>query len=459
MLKTHERTFSLLQRVADGVVVGLSLAAAYYIRFNLMHDGEKGLGLFFLKLSPGLIALTLYFCAKLGLYRSYRFNSRSNEILSLFKANTLATLTFILFLYFIAPARVSRITLVLYFAISQVALITLRLCVRNFLRVLRKRGYNLRHVLLVGNGPQMGNYIETVKLFKDSGIRFLGWIEANLDLARKFEIPVLNDSMEEARQKFNPDTIVLGYAGKDSDKVEALLKKSYNDVVPLQVLPDLSFSFIGHEIEDFAGVPLLTMNQPKLNTIDLILKRAFDFSLSFVGLILISPLLILLALLVKLSSPGPFFFGQKRMGLDGKTFTMWKFRTMKMAAPGEDAKEWSNPNNPRKTRVGSLLRKTSLDELPQIWNVVVGDMSLVGPRPEQPFFVEKFKHEIPLYMLRHKMKAGITGWAQVNGWRGDTSLNKRIECDIYYIKNWSLWLDIKILFLTFWKGLLSKNAY
>ncbi|MEK6624246.1 MAG: undecaprenyl-phosphate glucose phosphotransferase, partial [Bdellovibrionota bacterium] len=411
------------------------------------------------KISPGLIALTLYFFAKHGLYRSYRFNSRYNEILSLFQANTLAILTFILFLYFIAPTRVSRITLLLYFVISQIALITLRLCVRNFLRVLRKRGHNLRHVLLVGNGPQMRNYIETVKLFKDSGIRFIGWIEANSDLAAIFEIHILHDSVEEARKKFNPDTIVLGFAGKDSDRVEALLKKSYNDVVPLQVLPDLSFSFIGHEIEDFAGVPLLTMNQPKLNTIDLILKRGFDFLLSFVGLLVISPLLAFLAILVKISSPGPFFFGQMRMGLDGNTFTMWKFRTMKMAKEGEDSKEWSNPNNPRKTKIGSFLRKTSLDELPQIWNVVVGDMSLVGPRPEQPFFVEKFKHQIPLYMLRHKMKAGMTGWAQVNGWRGDTSLNKRIECDIYYIKNWSLWLDIKILFLTFWKGLLNKNAY
>jgi lipopolysaccharide/colanic/teichoic acid biosynthesis glycosyltransferase len=145
------------------------------------------------------------------------------------------------------------------------------------------------------------------------------------------------------------------------------------------------------------------------------------------------------------------------MGLDGKSFTMWKFRSMRM--DGEYRPGWTVKDDPRRTAFGTFLRSTSLDELPQLWNVLIGNMSLVGPRPEQPFYVAQFKEEIPAYMLRHKMRAGITGWAQVNGWRGDTSLHKRIECDLYYIRNWSLWLDAKILFLTFWRGFINKNAY
>jgi lipopolysaccharide/colanic/teichoic acid biosynthesis glycosyltransferase len=164
---------------------------------------------------------------------------------------------------------------------------------------------------------------------------------------------------------------------------------------------------------------------------------------------------------VKLSSTGPIFFGQERIGLDGRRFKMWKFRSMKVDGHvnAENIPGWTVKDDPRKTKFGSFLRASSLDELPQLWNVFVGDMSLVGPRPEQPYYVEKFRHEIPAYMLRHKMKAGITGWAQVNGWRGDTSLHERIECDLYYIRNWSLWFDVKILFLTFWKGFINKNAY
>ena len=190
-------------------------------------------------------------------------------------------------------------------------------------------------------------------------------------------------------------------------------------------------------------------------------KRIFDVISTGLGLILISPLLLLIAIGVKISSPGPILYGQERVGLDGKRFKMWKFRSMRILTDKDknNIPGWTVKDDPRKTKLGSFLRATSLDELPQLWNVFSGEMSLVGPRPEQSYYVEKFRHEIPAYMLRHKMKAGLTGWAQINGWRGDTSLHKRIECDIYYIRNWSLWLDIKIIFLTFWKGFVNKNAY
>ena len=189
------------------------------------------------------------------------------------------------------------------------------------------------------------------------------------------------------------------------------------------------------------------------------IKRLIDIVGSIVALILFSPIMLVVAILVKKSSPGPIFFAQERIGLGNKPFKMYKFRSMGVQDPKKEAKEWTTKNDARVTPVGRIIRKTSLDELPQFWHVLKGDMSLIGPRPERPLFVEKFKEEIPRYMIKHQVRPGITGWAQVNGFRGDTSIRSRIEHDLYYIENWSLWLDIKILFLTFFKGFVNKNAY
>ena len=267
------------------------------------------------------------------------------------------------------------------------------------------------------------------------------------------------ERVEELREKVTPDSIIIAYEGADSHKSHEFIASHYNDVVPMQLLPDLSYSMVGHQIEDFGGIPLLSVNQPSFNPFELFLKRLVDFLGALIGSVLIPPLLLFVGFGVKLSSSGPLLFGQKRIGLDGEEFTMWKFRSMRLASGDIDKTEWSSQNNPRKTKFGDFIRRTSLDELPQLLNVLLGDMSLVGPRPEQPFFVDKFRHEIPGYMLKHKMKPGMTGWAQVNGWRGDTDLNKRIECDIYYIKHWSFWFDVKVLFLTLYKGFINKNAY
>lgn len=458
MFKTHETSFALLQRLSDALVTALSWLLAYYIRFNYMPGGEIGLFSFFLKLTPALIILNYYFFRKNGLYNSQRFNSRYYEIAAVIKANSLAFLAFVIVLYFFAPDRLSRITLINYFILSNLLLIFLRISVRNFLRSLRKKGYNLRHILLVGDGPQLINYIDKVHLFKDAGIHLTGWIDGEA-INKTNNIPNIRENLADYLKNHHPDAIVIGYPGKKFEVVENLLKKYHNDLHNIQVLPDLSYSFIGHEISEFAGIPLITINQPRLTNIDVVTKRIFDFTLCSIGLILISPLLLLIGILVKITSPGPMFYGQERMGLDGESFKMWKFRSMRMDAEQKSGAVWAVENDPRRTKFGTFLRTTSLDELPQLFNVIIGDMSLVGPRPERPIFVEKFRSEIPAYMLRHKMKAGITGWAQVNGWRGNTSLEKRIECDIYYIKNWSLWLDIKILVMTFFRGFVNRNAY
>lgn len=458
MLKSNHLLFNMFQRLFDALLVSACWWLSFYLRFTYF-PGQEGLWPLFLKLTPVIVILNQYQFHKNGLYASQRFNSRYFEIFTVIKANSLAILFFVISLYFFADERISRATIGLHFGISTLVLTIFRLIVRNLLRILRKRGHNLRHVLLVGDGAQLYNYIDTVFAFKDAGLKVIGWLDSPKDSNRFPEVKRLDGPLKKVQEELNPDAIVVSYAGQDQEKLENILKENYDSLADIQVLPDLTYSFIGHKIEDFAGIPLLSVNHPKLNGWETFLKRALDIFISGVGLIFISPLMFLLSLFTKLSSPGPIFYGQERIGLDGRNFMMWKFRTMKQAENNEDKNTWGSKGNPRITKLGSFLRKSSLDELPQLANVLFGNMSIVGPRPERPFFVDQFREDVPAYMLRHKMKAGITGWAQVNGWRGDTSIKKRIEFDIYYIKHWSIWFDIKIIFLTFIKGFLNKNAY
>lgn len=458
MLKESGNRISYLQRVIDGTIVLLCWLCSYVVRFSLIDGAQQGLFLDFFKVGVLLSVISIYFFDKNGLYSSQRFTSRYKEILSTLKANFLSFVALIVILYFFKIERLSRIHLTTYLTLSSFLLTSNRIIIRNLIRNLRSRGKNLRHILLIGDGENIIKYVNTVRAYKDSGINFIGWLDSG-NKSTEYKINEIIEEYSEFIKTNNPDAIVISYSGEKQSKQSAFIKENYNDVTPIQVLPDISFSLVGHTIDNFAGIPILTFNQPHISQLNLLLKRLSDLITSFIGLIIISPLMILIALAVKLSSPGPIFYAQERVGLNGRKFKMWKFRSMKIAASGEDKITWSSKEDPRKTKIGSFIRKTSIDELPQLWNVITGDMSLVGPRPERPFFVDKFKEEIPNYMLRHKMKAGITGWAQINGWRGDTDLTKRIECDIYYIRNWSLALDVKILFLTLVKGFINKNAY
>jgi Undecaprenyl-phosphate glucose phosphotransferase len=380
------------------------------------------------------------------------------EIISVLKANILSLVLLVILFYFFGSERVSRLTILIYFIVSTSLLVFFRIIFRNVLRSLRKNGHNLRHVLLVGNGAPLLQYIEIINKYKDCGVNIVGWIDSP-ESANQTSINRINKDYNDFIKSNTVDSVVISYQGSSSHQTSLFIKEHYNDVIPIKILPDLSYSMVGHSIDDFVGLPTISVNSPKISSISLAVKSFIEIFMTFLGLLIISPLLFTISILVKASSPGPIFFAQERIGLNGKKFKMWKFRSMKVADKTTQTNEWSNKDNPRKTKVGEILRKTSLDELPQLWNVMTGDMSLIGPRPEQPHFVNKFRHEIPGYMLKHKMKPGITGWAQVNGWRGDTDLGKRIECDIYYIKHWSLWFDFKIIFLTFWKGFINKNAY
>jgi Undecaprenyl-phosphate glucose phosphotransferase len=239
-----------------------------------------------------------------------------------------------------------------------------------------------------------------------------------------------------------------------------LIESTSREMVDVKVVPDLlQVIALRARLEDLDGVPVININDVPLQGLNSAIKRALDIAMSSVALVVLTIPLLIIAVLVKLTSRGPVLYRQERMGLDGKRFTIVKFRSMFDDAERETGPVWAREDDPRVTPLGRFLRKSNLDELPQLWNVLCGDMSIVGPRPERPHFVEQFKHRIPQYMLRHKVKAGLTGWAQVNGWRGNTPLEKRIEYDLYYIENWSVKLDLKILWLTVLKGFFHKHAY
>jgi exopolysaccharide biosynthesis polyprenyl glycosylphosphotransferase len=405
-----------------------------------------------------LAALTVTWNSRFGMYRSLRLGGRGESLESAIKANLSSIFSFIFLMYFLAPNRVSRATLVIYTLVSLIFFLIERSVLRKVLHWSHANG-DSRRIVMVGTGEALRDYARVTSRDRELGVTVIGWHDGP-DWAQDFsETRSIKkiESLPAMQKEADIDAYVVSYASNSSDKVDEFLKKHYDELTSIYVLPNLkSFALVGLSLEDFSGLPILSLNQPHYSTFDLALKRLIDIAGAGLGMIVLSPFLLTLAALVKFTSQGPIFFGQERMGLDGELFTMWKFRTMK---PGPAQPGWTIANDPRRTPFGTFLRRTSLDELPQLWNVFVGEMSLVGPRPEQPFFVEKFRQEIPAYMLRHKVKAGITGWAQVMGWRGDTPLKERIECDLYYIRHWSIALDFKILFLTVKNGIIHDNAY
>lgn len=450
MTRNDGRRIENFHKMTDMLIILGSWWASYYIRFssNLIPLNGEPLLLRYIKFSVLLLAISYYFLSKENLYNSKRISPIFEELYSVVRANAIAFTVFIFTAFFLSNHRISRIFIVSYLILSTLALIASKLTVRKFLKSLYTKGIRVREILLVGDSQNIMDYAEKLKLHPETGLKVSKWIKDEEEI-KSLRVEDIDD------QKYS--SIVFGVSNQNSHLVSQLLNDLNNLLVEIVVLPDLSHSFVGYKIVNMSGTTGILINEPNLSNRSVIIKRLFDIVCCGLGVIIISPLLFLIALLVKLTSKGPILYSQIRMGLDGKEFKMYKFRSMRTDSSNKET--WTVKDDPRVTSIGKFLRKTSLDEFPQLFNVLLGDMSLVGPRPERPIFVHEFKKDIPTYMLRHKMKAGITGWAQINGWRGDTSIEKRIECDLYYIKHWSIWLDIWIIFMTFWKGFINKNAY
>ena len=457
VLKFISQRIQLFQALYDFLLIGLAWMSAYLLRFLFLSGAQSGLDTLFVQLFFPLVGLTVYFLLRNKLYTQKHLSSFVSEAMQVMRANTLSLLAFIVLLYFLRDGRISRLTLVFYAALSTALLVFGRAFMRSFIRKMRRRGFLVQRVLVVGDGEQIERYLKAVRYLPGTGL-FVDAVfgsKSQVNGERTLEL----SELDLALSKEKPDIVVLAFADESSSFVSSFIERYYDSLFSIQVLPAERQALIGMTTESFGEVKVLALNQPESSTAERAAKRLVDFVCSGLGLLVLSPLFAIMGVAIRISSEGPIFFGQERIGLNGEQFKMWKFRSMRLARENESSTGWTVENDPRRTKIGTFLRRTSIDELPQLWNVFVGQMSLVGPRPEQPFYVEKFRKEIPAYMLRHKMRAGITGWAQVNGWRGDTSLVKRIECDLYYIRNWSFWFDLKILVMTFIKGFVNKNAY
>jgi len=399
-----------------------------------------------------------------GLYRPRRISSKFAEIMDIAKGTTIAILILVSLTFFVRKYEFSRLTFVYFGIICVIALCVERILFRELLRLIRKRGYNLRHALIVGTGSLGQDVTDRVHSHPELGIKIRGFLcEDSSQIGNELEGFKVLDTFENVRDVVmnqNIDMVLITLPLSAHERLKRILDDIGDEMVSIMLIPDLiELATLRGGIGEFEGMPIISLRDTPLYGWNVVVKRVTDIVLSITILLTVSPLMIAISFLVKATSIGPVFYRQERMGLDGKIFSMLKFRTMETQAEKETGPVWAAKGDSRKTIIGSFLRKTSMDELPQFFNVLKGDMSIVGPRPEREFFIKQFRSKIPKYMLRHKMKAGITGWAQISGWRGNTSLEKRIEYDLYYIENWSIRFDLEIMWLTIWRGLVNKHAY
>ena len=472
MIKDNQQHFNRLQVVMDAVVMIVSYAFAWWLKFSSgFVDKEIGVLSFEFYMRALILIVPLYILLyyAFNLYTPKRVQGRRLEFSNIVLANTVGLLIlmagfFLALSYSEQLKNFSRSMFIYFFMINIVLEEIERLMIRAFLRSIRKNGYNQKHILLVGYSKAAEQYIDRIKQNPQWGYNIRGILDDNIARGTMYKgVKVIgsvgNLSYILPENKLDEIAITLGL--EEYYKLEKIVAECEKSGVHTKFIPDYGNIIPTRPYtEDLLGLPVINIRYvPLSNTFNALIKRLTDIIGSIICIIIFSPIMLTSAVLVKMNSKGPLIFKQERVGLHNKPFQMYKFRTMYVQTEEEEKKGWTQKNDPRVTSVGRFLRKTSLDEFPQLFNVLKGDMSLVGPRPERPQYVEKFREEIPRYMIKHQVRPGMTGWAQVNGYRGDTSIRKRIEHDLYYIENWTLGLDIKILFLTVFKGFINKNAY
>jgi Undecaprenyl-phosphate glucose phosphotransferase len=398
-----------------------------------------------------------------GLYRPQRQKTVFDEVYGVFKATVVAGLLLVAATYFWRENRYSRAALVIFTGLAFVGVAAVRFLFKEALQVVRRRGYNLRYVLVLGAGRLARQVIEAVDAHRELGFRVIGCLSMTQKrvgsaVAGVEVLGTLRD-LRRVLASRGVDQVLVALPSRASSRLPRIMEVLSDTTVDVKLVPDVyQYATLFGGLEEWGGLPIVNLQSIGVLGLNAVIKRLFDATFSSFFLLLLSPLLLVVALLTKASSPGPVLFAQERVGLDGKPFWMIKFRTMRIDAEAQGP-VFAQDGDPRTTPMGALLRRLSLDELPQLWNVLVGDMSLVGPRPERPVFIDQFRRRIPKYQLRHMVKAGMTGWAQIHGLRGRTSIEKRVEYDLYYIEHWSLLLDLKILARTMAGGFLSRNAY
>ena len=474
MVKRFSRVFVLLHVVGDIACAATAFVLAYLIRFESgLLDIPKGQPPFdqYLAVLPFVAVMVPIAFHIQRLYRFRRGRTRLDDFFAVLVGSLLTVLlavagTLYVQTYYLPNAlkeqgylEVSQVVWVLFLGLNVLLAFGMRETVRVLLKRRWRAGVGLRRVLIVGAGDLGRLVADRILEHGELGFRLIGFIDdrfATTDGIGYRGLPILGALADapDVCSREHIDELYVALPIDENVKMLSVVEFASREVIEVHVVPDLlQFIALRSRLEDLDGLPIISINDVPLRGFNSLVKRFVDVALSSAVLIVGAIPALLIALAIKRSSPGPIFYIQERMGLDGKSFTVYKFRSMPIDAEEVTGPIWARDDDPRATRVGRWLRRTDVDELPQFWNVLRGDMSIVGPRPERPFFVEQFKHQIPQYMLRHKVKAGITGWAQINGWRGNTSLEKRIEFDLYYIENWSIALDLKIMWLTLARGI------
>jgi len=460
ILKAHANVLDLALRLADPAMVIAAALLAHRRFFGTWTPNES----YWLAI-VGVAVLSVALFPLLRVYEPQRGVSLAIEVRNLLSAwALLAAVVFATFFVTKSGAEFSRVWTAMWLSIGFLVHLAARIALRLLLRDLRRRGYNQRHIVIVGAGTLGREVVARLKATAWSGFSVRGFYDDDPALAGQWleGVPVLGAPEDLLRdiEGLKLDQVWIALPLRAEERIKELLGGLQQVSVQVSFVPDIyGFHLINHSVTEVAGLPVINLTDTPLAGINAVLKTIEDYVLASVLLVLLAPLMALIALAIRLDSRGPLIYRQQRLTWNGSTFTMLKFRTMPVDAERETGPVWATRDRPRATRVGRVLRRYSLDELPQLVNVLRGQMSLVGPRPERPEFVERFRAEIPGYMQKHLVKAGITGWAQVNDLRGDSDLHKRIEYDLYYIENWSVWFDVRVLALTLVKVALSRHAY
>ena len=467
MIKENQKHFNRLQVVIDAFVIALSYFLAWVIKFYVPFLNDNVGRLPFrvymsalLFIVPGYLILNYAF----NMYTPKRMQGRRLELSNIIKANTIGMFLFVGVLYLVKQIDFSRHVIFIFYVVNIFLETLSRNLIRLGLRQMRSKGYNQKHVLLVGYSRAAEEYIDRILANPQWGYKVRGILDDHIEAGTEYKgIKVLGRiaNLMVILPQNHLDEIAITLGLNEYYRLEQIVALCEKSGVHTKFIPDYNRIIPTKPYtEDILGLPVINIRYvPLSNTFNALIKRIMDLGGALAAIVLFSPVMLFSVIMIKLTSPGPLIYKQERVGLHNRNFMMYKFRSMDVQPPEEEKKAWTVKDDPRVTNFGKFMRKTSIDELPQLFNVLRGEMSLVGPRPERPFFVEKFREEIPRYMIKHQVRPGLTGWAQVNGYRGNTSIKKRIEYDLYYIENWTIGLDIKILFLTVFKGFVNKNAY
>ena len=472
MIKDNQKRLNRMHVLLDILVTVVAYALAWFIVISgkvlPLDEGVLKPQVYFMALIF-IVPIYLILYASFHLYVPKRIQGRRSELANICKANVIGLMLFTFVLFglrrFVSHLSYFSTKMILgFFAANIILLEAERISIRIFLRSLRTNGYNQKHVLLIGYSRAAEGFIDRVSVNPEWGYHVQGILDDHRPAGfayKKVQVLGPTNHLEDFLASNTLDEIAITLSIKEYSNLEQIVAACEKSGVHTKFIPDYNniIPTIPY-MEDLQGLPVIHIRHvPLTGVFNATMKRIVDLAGALFGLIVFSPLMLVTALLIKITSPGPVLFSQERIGLHNRPFKMYKFRSMEVQDPGRERSQWTTPHDPRVTPVGRFIRKTSIDEMPQFFNVLIGNMSLVGPRPERPLFVEKFKEEIPRYMIKHQVRPGLTGWAQVNGYRGDTSITRRIEHDLYYIENWSLGFDFKIMFLTVFKGFINKNAY